>query len=142
MKEIKYRAWLSEDEEMMSWMCMMQNAFNYPEGKHLLVDCIRDHKIKMMQFTGRQDINGNDIYEGDLVLCVGAISGKGWDEAGNVIGLVKEDPKDFGWTIIILKEGTKYAYGCMNYSSLEVVGNIYEDQDILQQNGFDEGIKI
>jgi uncharacterized phage protein (TIGR01671 family) len=82
------------------------------------------------QYTGRKDINGKEIYQGDIV------KGK-FDRYGSV-GVIKWLDKRCGFYIvtntigtdIINREPWESAYK-MNSCKLEVIGNIFENPELI-----------
>lgn len=77
---------------------------------------------ELMQFTGLQDVTGNDIYEGDIVLH-GALPG-----AKNGLPIVFENCK---FTIKSKIESDNINLGS-NGRSIKVIGNIYENPELLE----------
>ena len=78
------------------------------------------------QFTGLQDSKGVDIYEGDLVNCVGLPSGK-IGNARKMLGKVVQ--RTMGWTICVKYKKEWWHYSKMSYlkEELEVIGNIHTE---------------
>ena len=79
-----------------------------------LVDCSDDYVIQ--QFTGAQDSEGVDIYEGDLVEYDSSLLEVKFENSptGSSFVLVSEDPEDLGYSLT--------TYSC----DYKVVGNIFE----------------
>ncbi len=106
MREIKFRGFFKDDKEM----------FNF---KHLNLDNFyKSNNVELMQYTGLKDKNGLEIYEGDIISCQ------------NKVGQVKYEKSMFVGDFI-------KARGHLFYISDEciVVGNIYENKDLLNTKG-------
>ena len=113
MREIRFRAWDKINREMIPWNRLLnghnlRNVFMRPEMCGLI----------LMQYTGLKDKNGVEIYEGDiLILC--------WsDEVG-----------ESHWGKVIVKNPFEYTPEEARYfiysDEIEVIGNIYENQELL-----------
>lgn len=104
MRPIKFRAWDRDNK------VMLENTFGI-EGLSLENrEC-----CNAMQFTGLLDKNGKEIYEGDLIKHL---------DTGNVSEVCFEPQ---GWWAI-----DNGASLFMYNKSCEVVGNIYENPDLLK----------
>ena len=62
MREIKFRAWNKEKEEMIYF-----GLFDTDEGYHIQTQTMLE-ELPIMQYTGLHDRRGKDIYFGDIVM--------------------------------------------------------------------------
>ena len=126
MREIKFRAWDSEDKKMIynfpnpPYVVFCDEAGSFGIGKFS-----DDYdELEVMQYTGLKDKNGIEIYEGDIV--------KIW------LDYSKEE-----WFIdreVYYCEGcfvTKDEFGAVDnlgdFKNLEVIGNIYENKKLIKE---------
>ncbi len=109
-REIKFRAWNKFTKTMVPSQIVSRNFHKYNT----------DENWELMQFTGTEDKNGVDIYEGDI-LTFDLID----TEDGQVIRGEKGSVKCHGLGSLSFK-GWKSHY-CTNKV---VIGNIYEETNI------------
>jgi len=113
MREIKFRAWL-KTAEIMDYPRSNKSLFMWAEDKNQEMD--------IMQYTGLKDKNGVEIYESDLVKTEKGIFQLTIDCFG---------PELSGY------DNGDYYYGDVseyhNWNEFEVIGNIYENPDLLEE---------
>lgn len=133
MREIKFRAWNKEHGEMIfsSREAVFDKREFYPfcftvGFSHYPLD-----GWEIMEFTGLLDRHSKEIYEGDVVRIYGSISRD--DPAYGVYEpIARIEWGDDGAYELISDEG-KFI-GTMQYNTkhLEVIGNIYENPNLLK----------
>ena len=131
MREIKFRVWDKKFKMMLSPELI---DIDFNEGKievttdTLRYDEVYTDEIKdfvLMQYTNLKDKNGKEIYEGDIL--------KKFDDVP--INLYVKYDTDMGEYLLVKEEEWEDSlYGCMCFNEVEVIGNIYENEDLLKQN--------
>jgi len=108
MREIKFRAWDDTSKEMHFFRFGEQSSCDGTYQKNTM---------PLMQYTGLKDKNGKEIYEGDIV----------------------KAPHDFGpggfserqFTVFFNNVAGGYQWNYWDMSKAEIIGNIYEDGNLL-----------
>jgi len=137
MREIKFRAWDKETQEMCQVTRLMWNQGRFTEPMHKLthVSCngvqmlYNANTYELMQFTGLLDKNGKEIYEEDIVTI------KTWfrDNEVDKICITVMD----GWQSVFeaarnTEDGFYCPMGSIAQNDREVIGNIYENPELLE----------
>jgi hypothetical protein len=118
MREIKFRAWDKENEEMYD-VAMIdvetgEVAYtDHPTGYN--ADALLE-QVELMQYTGLKDKNGKEIYEGDIILRQ--------DEVGRI-----EFSEDGSF---LIRFPHHLARMNATWGPIEVIGNIYENPELLE----------
>ena len=132
MREIKFRAWDKTENKMDR--NVKELRFNSKTGLfgvllyHMGFEYTRRAKdVELMQYTGLKDKNGKEIYEGDII--------SAWSQGWNAIGEVKH--RIDGLWFMYPAYQHKIMWGlCPNpegKTSVEVIGNIYENPELLKE---------
>ena len=122
-REIRFRAWKESESRMVPWdeLCS--------DGEMLALALNKIYLADVMQYTGLKDKNGVEIYEGAVVKALEA-SERGDGSYDDVIMKVEWCGEFYTWK---LKEvGLNHWYYLRDFD-LEVIGNIYENPELLGQ---------
>ena len=111
MREIKFRAWNSLDNTMIEWETI---KFFSELLSGLITGKIKHHYL--MQYTGRKNKNGFEIYEGDILRL-----------DADVFAVVEYSEQDAAF---MFSNGDMIADYHIN--EMEIVGNIYENPELLE----------
>ena len=125
MREIKFRAWNKQRKEMfeVANIDFKEKKVTLVNGIIRLSNVIFDD-VKLMQYTGLNDKNGKEIYEGDIVVLNNI-------ENDNMC-IVRYEHSSYRL------EGRSLREDLSNVEDrfLEVVGNIYENKNLLEENNW------
>ena len=155
MRDIKFRAWDKYKKEMhivseMNWNIFSEEieiiSTGYKDNSCLAYN--RNHSsekcdigaLEIMQYTGLKDEKENEIYEGDIIdfsydMFVGNFDtfiAKGvvvFDEGAFYVELFENERTT--------KDEAYLLYG-INIDTIEVIGNIYDNPELLEKGAEDE----
>jgi uncharacterized phage protein (TIGR01671 family) len=123
----KFRAWLKEEKRMTD-----VNEMTFIDGEVYLISDVTDfyayEEFKLMQSTGLRDKNGKEIFEGDVVK---------YEVGRNTYTEEVAYDKNFaGFGVKDAKANVVFTFGeiaeDISLISLEVIGNIYENHELLE----------
>ena len=121
MREIKFRAWDKEEQEMLDW----DKFFNLDIAQ--VFESKGSWGVYPMQYTGAKDLNNTEIYEDDIIVWA--------EETNHGISLFKavvvwsEDSLEYialnelGWSMCLYEIIEKNGY---------IVGNVHENSGLLK----------
>ena len=125
MREIKFRAW----DNKRKCICKVQQILfdNHNKPKAMLIpynqfNAYWERNVILMQYTGLKDRNGREIYEGDIV----KVNYSNEESVGQVIWVGN-------YAEFAIKISKKEYRGLYNEANIEVIGNIYENLELLKE---------
>ena len=131
MREIKFRAWSKLLNKMLSHEDLNKALKNLTKIEYIagiFLPLNSDNEI--MQYTGLNDKNGNEIYEGDILKG----TTKGNSDEILAITYVKWDRGQFDLFTEMTSDSWEDAlFNYMQFFDVEVMGNIYENPELLEE---------
>ena len=138
-REIKFRAYSSHNHKMypvsnIEWDIDGRIWVTADDGKNGIE--LIDEEAHLMPYTGLQDKNGREIYEGDIVSF-----GSVWNNGDNEdideefhIGVVEYDPNYAVYNVNCEESGERHFMfmDVVNYDGFGVIGNVFENPELLE----------
>jgi len=118
MKEIKFKAWDKKKKDFVFYPHGIQTTVMLDGSKVITID---DEDVEFLLFTGLKDKNGKEVYEGDIC--------EYHNGRGVYVGVVKYI-QEYSAFRIEFNDGT-----WTDLAFVEVIGNIYENPELLEQEG-------
>ena len=122
MREIKFRAWSNSRGKMID--CAVNMIVMWPSMRAVEYDSLgKQVDMELMQFTGLQDKNGVDIYDGDIVKVISKITCE--------ILIVKYWMGNACFCFPNTESGTPL-YPTLIGMTKEVIGNIHQNPELIK----------
>ena len=129
MREYKFRAWDKRKEKFRDDVYIDSDGnlyeFSKKTGYGTAISYLNDEYIDVTQYTGLVDINGKEIYEGDIVKNTTQQS---------YLGQTYEVTWNENWACYQLMDNglTSNIPLSQDFMSYEVIGNIYENPELIK----------
>jgi uncharacterized phage protein (TIGR01671 family) len=127
MNKIKYRAWNEENNSYKTNVFLSADGLNllYFEDSKILALPLLNSKFTIEQYSMFDDKNGKGIFENDIVK-VKYHYADGTDDIEEVVKVVVLNNGSF-----CFGDGTIFEYKQKPFSVIEVIGNIHQNQELL-----------
>lgn len=136
MREIKFRAWSKLLNKMLSHEDLNKTLKDLTKIEYIAgIFLPLNSDVKVMQYTGLKDSNGNEIYEGDIVEFLDeevnySHCGVEYDEFINIGKVIFSHDELMGWDITNRNMDLEEVWHYREY--IKVIGNIYENPELLE----------
>jgi uncharacterized phage protein (TIGR01671 family) len=125
MRGIKFRVWSVEDNEMHDFNWFLESDY----GQSCIWQFLNRWEVEKyvsMQYTGLKDKNGIEIYEGDV------LKNDNYDKTRKWVVEYRIDSEYVGFVKVCQydhDQGKSSTF--MSWKDCEVIGNIYENSELL-----------
>lgn len=127
MRKIKFRVWDKSEKKMLDNTNVRPIALGYLEDETCTGGAYADNLYEFMQYAGKNDKNEKEIYEGDIVIKVDTTV-LGWHRERKC----KVSFDKWGCWMLTTEFGDGYMLGEFDSEQLEVIGNIFENPELLE----------
>ena len=145
MKIIEYRIYDKRNKSMIYFTFgeMMESILSTEYVYYYIPDNIlnaadyfeRNDFTDVMQNTGKSDMNGKHIYEGDIIRKECCVPDDPAYRYYGVSGIVRESYDDMGWRIQPIDDCDDSFYDNMGmnftFEEISIIGNKYENPDLI-----------
>jgi len=122
MREIKFKAWYKAKKDFIR--LEIDTILNLANGDKTVKLDTYNNQVVFLQYTGLKDKNGVEIYEGDVLRFDSSLE---YHKTVFRKGAFQIDSISSGFT-----SDYHYYLGNVNLSIIEVIGNIYENPELLE----------
>jgi len=135
MEQIKFRAWDKTSKIMLDVVSVVfiggvtdqKIVMQTPDKPHEQWNSFRD-QVEIMQFTGLLDKNGKEIFEGDIIKTNEGLRFVVEDSGG----FGTENKEDYGKDWLNVSSFEWLIETIENKGGVEVIGNVFENSDLLK----------
>lgn len=130
MRDIKFRAWDKNKKVMLADYSSLGFTVEIMDGDFIVrngeiaTELGGKERFSLMQYTGLKDKTGKEIYEGDIVNTF---------EKGRATGFGVVVYRDGGFQVYDDRDTMRDANNG-HESSVEVIGNVYENSELINQS--------